>query len=569
MNAFTSSSVGPTLEDNFLTDLTAGNLELTPFNNGVSVEEYQKNTNYKKDTLVYHGDRLGRVVADFLSDFSRLLVEDSFKADIDAGHIVVDDISIDELESQLLKAIPIVAFVSTTEVPRFQSRLKISGNIPTFRDGTFLDIDEKKGANFFYIMDSNGELTGLALITNYDETLDEFTVNAMKFGVGTTDNILPTHNRLTKRQVGDVQIINKDDLLDPVLIIKSSPPDDKTKPWVDSVSLDASDIAVGTVNVKIYNATTTTWDLSTLDVKDSEVVKNGNGSQWQYYRLYDDRDHVPISLSDWQLVYDTNQILGKIIDVDTTAHLVTIRTIHANQTGEPELVEDIQANVAIGAAPANFLYPQGMTFTEFVKKITLKDVLVSATFTASNSGLKKKGTTINSSILQLVITNLGNVSIQDIVFYKGNVELDTQVFNVGTLTYSFAYSDPITTNTTFRAVVRQDKGYVVEKSSTFTFVNPSYFGVVSSLNPSVSDIEALTEDVKNTKVKNYTHSINDARACYAYPAAFGSLSHIKDDNNFEYIDSFTKSTITMNGELYNVYVLTDPVTVSNFIWKFE
>ena len=42
----------------------------------------------------------------------------------------------------------------------------------------------------------------------------------------------------------------------------------------------------------------------------------------------------------------------------------------------------------------------------------------------------------------------------------------------------------------------------------------------------------------------------------------GNLSSIKDANNFEYLNSYTKSTVMIDGTNYNVYVLTDPVTIS-------
>ena len=46
-----------------------------------------------------------------------------------------------------------------------------------------------------------------------------------------------------------------------------------------------------------------------------------------------------------------------------------------------------------------------------------------------------------------------------------------------------------------------------------------------------------------------------------YPSSFGKLTSIKDANNFEYINSYTLLEITYNDVAYNVYVLTDAVTV--------
>ena len=74
----------------------------------------------------------------------------------------------------------------------------------------------------------------------------------------------------------------------------------------------------------------------------------------------------------------------------------------------------------------------------------------------------------------------------------------------------------------------------------------------------------LTKIVKNTKAYDWNNvTLNDEHYCYAYPASLGNLTSIKDANNFEYINSYTKSTVAFaNGANYNVYVLTDPVTIT-------
>lgn len=565
---FTSSNVGPTIADDFAVDITAVNLIAVSTDGGASLLEYKQNTAYKKDNLIYLGDRLGRVAADFTSDSTAASVEESFALDVDNNKIIVDKIDISELDSQLLKALPIVAFVTKHDIPRFESNMIISGTIPKFRDGTALTTIEKKGCNFLYIVDANGELTGLAIVVSYNETDDEFTVNAMKYGVGTSDNILPANNILTKRTVGETQIVYKDDLLAPVLVVKATAPVDTNSLWYQSTALDASDIHTGTMAVQKYDTATTSWIAHSLDVKESDVVKNGNGSTWEYYRIQSN-GNVFISLANWQLVYDTNQILGKIIDINTTTHEVTIKTIHANAESDAVLEEDIQANVAIGAAAANFKYPKDMTFTEFVKKIAIKDILATLNFTASGSGLIKKGTTINGSNLTATLAALGNVPIKKIKFYDGNTMLSENNYVDGTITYTEVVTSAITTDKTFAAVVEQDGNQTVRKEAKFVFVNPTYVGAVNSLTPADADILAFTENLKTSFKGSYTVTMADARTCIAYPTSMGNITSIKDKNNFEYINSFTKTTRTLNGETYNVYILTDSVTATNFVWTIN
>lgn len=567
---FTSDNVETTVDDSFNGDLANGKMTAVSANADAPVVAYTQNTAYKKDTLVYRGDRLGRVVADYTSDTSKLLLADSFQKDIDNGAIVVDKIDITELDEQLLKALPIVAFVTKHDIPRFESNMTISGSIPKFRDGTVLSVEEKKGCNFLYIVDANNELTGLAMVMNYDETADEFTVNAMKYGVGTSDNILPSHNVLTKRDVGEQKDYYKDDILNPVFIIKDTAPTDTTKPWYQSNILDSTGIIPGgTINVKKYNDTTSAWDISeAIPIRDSDIVKNENGTEWEYFRLYAS-GNVFVSLSKYQLVYDTNQILGKIIDINTTTHKVTIKTIHANPESAVTLEENVESNTAVGAASAGFKFPKNMTFTEFVKKISIKDILATLNFAITGAGLHKKGTTVNGSILTATLAALGNVPIENIKFYCDNTELNTQNYVDGTTTYTETYSTAITTTTTFAAVVNQEEGKFVRKEQKITFVNPIYIGVVNTLTPTVADITAFPEMLKESQKGSYTVSMNDQRTCYAYPATLGNLTSIKDNNNFEYIGSFTKTSDTINGETYNIYVLTEPVTAQNFKWTFN
>ena len=104
----------------------------------------------------------------------------------------------------------------------------------------------------------------------------------------------------------------------------------------------------------------------------------------------------------------------------------------------------------------------------------------------------------------------------------------------------------------------------VEKTITAQFVNASYYGVIES-DFNVLDINTLNKDIKNTQqlTTTYNNLINK-RVCYAYPSSFGNLTSIKDDNGFNYINSYTLSTVNMDEITYNVYTLTDPTTITSF-----
>ena len=235
--------------------------------------------------------------------------------------------------------------------------------------------------------------------------------------------------------------------------------------------------------------------------------------------------------------------------------------------GNASLLREIVSNITVGAANSGTVFPEGQSLTDFAETILKREIAPIFTFSASNSGLKEKGTIINNSTLTMTITKQGTFKFEHVEFYKDNTLLDTQEIVDGTLSYTYNYNNQISTNTSFKAVIYYNNGtsQVTSNIIQFIFVNASYFGAVSDLNVTEGDIIGLNKSIKNTKTATYSNiNMLDGRLCYAYPSSFGNLTSIKDGNNFEYINSYTKTVQTVNNENYNVYVLTDSVSVNNF-----
>lgn len=127
----------------------------------------------------------------------------------------------------------------------------------------------------------------------------------------------------------------------------------------------------------------------------------------------------------------------------------------------------------------------------------------------------------------------------------------------------YVYSDTATTTTTYN--VRADKdGRTAQGSATITFVNPSYDGAVAAnFTATEANIKALTETLRSGKGGIRTFNLNNQKACIAYPKAFGAATDIKDANGFDYLASYTRSELNVNGELYYVYLLTNAVTITD------
>ena len=146
-----------------------------------------------------------------------------------------------------------------------------------------------------------------------------------------------------------------------------------------------------------------------------------------------------------------------------------------------------------------------------------------------------------------------------------NTNVDTILINGGEHhgAIPYVYSDTATTTTTYN--VRADKdGRTAQGSATITFVNPSYDGTVAAnFTVTEANIKALTETLRSGKGGTRTFNLDNQKACIAYPKAFGAVTGIKDANGFDYLDSYTRSELNVNGELYYVYLLTNAATITD------
>ena len=146
-----------------------------------------------------------------------------------------------------------------------------------------------------------------------------------------------------------------------------------------------------------------------------------------------------------------------------------------------------------------------------------------------------------------------------------NIEVDAIMINGeehhGAIPY--VYSTTATTTTTYNVRVEKENKNA-RGSATITFVNPSYDGVVAAnFTVTEANIKALTETLRSGKGGARTFNLNNQKACIAYPKAFGDATGIKDINGFDYLASYTRSELNVNGELYYVYLLTNATTITD------
>lgn len=236
----------------------------------------------------------------------------------------------------------------------------------------------------------------------------------------------------------------------------------------------------------------------------------------------------------------------------------------STEGGSSTLERDITANVNVGGVTSGKTFLEGTSITDVLESILVKPVYQTVKLTLSEDLIQKIGTTISSVNMTATIVK-GNNPITNVKYYVGASLVDTKdsttdpaIVNGGTYTYE--YTTPFSTDTTFKVDVLAGD-HTETATRKIQFINPYYTG--SSTTSTISDFTGLTEEivVKNTK-KEVTYGVTDNEyLVFAYDKRYGSLTSIKDENNFENIGSWNKSELTVGGQNYFVYITQLPVTI--------
>ena len=220
-----------------------------------------------------------------------------------------------------------------------------------------------------------------------------------------------------------------------------------------------------------------------------------------------------------------------------------------------EMIEAIQTSgvVVDSALSETSEHPvQNKVITEALNKINTE--LFPLSISVSGGGLYEKRTTQTITVKWTIKEGSNTVT-------PDTLSVNNESVSVSTTSKVF---EGVTGNTTY-TVKATKNGATVQGSTSVTFVNPSYFGAVdANFTPTENAIKTLSKSVKSTKSYTGSVSLENQKTCYAYPKSMGALTAIKDANNFEYLQSYTRSEVTVWNETYYVYVLTDPVTIDSF-----
>lgn len=209
-----------------------------------------------------------------------------------------------------------------------------------------------------------------------------------------------------------------------------------------------------------------------------------------------------------------------------------------------------------------------------ILQITYAGPLISMSGSPTNS-LREKGTVVASVALTGNTTKRTD-PITAVRFYRNGVLIytDPAPSADGSVDSQYTDSTPFSDTLTFSGEV--DDGTTTGTGSlTYTFVYPYYYGAdVPGLTAAQVGTDLTKSVIASTSSVNPSFTTSNGDVYYfAYPASYGALSSILDENNFETIGDWTLTTANITGldgnpVSYRIYEFNNPVVAGSTDYTF-
>ena len=146
--------------------------------------------------------------------------------------------------------------------------------------------------------------------------------------------------------------------------------------------------------------------------------------------------------------------------------------------------------------------------------------------------------------------------------------IDTKTITQETTTVVLS-GGSIASDTTFKIVCSYKfegdvESRTEEVSVSYKYVDYSYYGILEPAANFEDSIGTLSTVVKTSAGYTYKGiTIKNKKVCYAFPTSLGTVSNIKDGNNFDVTDAFDKTQVELSGVAYTVFVSKETMTLNN------
>ena len=263
----------------------------------------------------------------------------------------------------------------------------------------------------------------------------------------------------------------------------------------------------------------------------------------------------------------------------------------------------INVSIDLGGYSKNDVIATGTDYDTVIETLLNPTILptytspsASLSYSLDNSGYYKVGATVAAKTATLTY-NAGAIILDGVKQNdRGGAATNYAVSTSGATT---EYSSSSTTSGTFSvsALTRATKGTIVitgavsyaqgaqpkdskgadvdaplpagsvSATKTLNFIQPFYYG--ASNTSTISDFTGLTESVTPKANKTFSFTTSNQHMVMAYDSSYGNLKSILDPNSFETISGWTKSTVTVDGFSYYVYVANAKTTDTSAAFQFK
>lgn len=185
-------------------------------------------------------------------------------------------------------------------------------------------------------------------------------------------------------------------------------------------------------------------------------------------------------------------------------------------------------------------------------------------------GIKEKNVPLVVSSATVEVVRKSK-SLASIALYEGDSLLEQKTNGVnagGTFTFNINKTLDGSTDASYHIEVTEigdNSNTVSSITKTYSFVNPYFYGVISSDDTVTSDIIMdFTKDIAAKGDKSYSYTTDNQCPVIAYPKSYGELESIVDSDDL--VQNWTPSVIAVNDVEYYVYVgeATTAATTYNF-----
>jgi len=309
------------------------------------------------------------------------------------------------------------------------------------------------------------------------------------------------------------------------------------------------------------NTIITTLPTVTGNAGKSVVIKQDESGYYLEQRVTQQDLNDALASSGTPVGGDPNAVLSKITIADGDTHW-----------------EPMDFSGFSGLKGGNVSY-SGLTQTiKAILDFTYFSPLVSLSVSGSGT-VREKGNAVTAATFTATTTKRSD-DIVSVEYFVGGVSYATEAAPIaGGGIETQVWAGSIADTTQFKVSVT-DAGVsggpsIISATKTFTYVYPYYYGIgVAGLTP--TQVAALTKNIATESTnKNVNFSATSAQVYYiAYPASYGVLNSILDENLFETIGDWTLTVANIIGldttaVSYNIYEFNNVVTAAATNYTFK